>query len=70
LQHLAKTLEEFRTDFLRDKETTVRSDGTPLDSDTVRTYNLVTREFLGTIKRSLPSEITRQRFEGLDVPSA
>jgi hypothetical protein len=31
-----KTLDEFRIGFFRDKETTVRSDGTPMDSDTVR----------------------------------
>jgi integrase len=58
-----KTLEEFRTDFLHDKKTTVRSDGTPLDADTVRTYTQVTREFLDTIKRNLPTEITRQNLK-------
>jgi hypothetical protein len=55
----SKTLDEYRTVFLHDKETSTRSDGTPLDPDTVRTYDLVTREFLNGISHTLPAEIDR-----------
>jgi integrase len=55
----SKTLEEYRAVFLHDKETSTRSDGTPLDPDTVRTYNLVTRQFLNGMQHTLPAEIDR-----------
>jgi integrase len=37
-----------------------RREGSLLDPDTIRSYELVTREFLDIIKRKLPSEITKQ----------
>jgi integrase len=55
-----KTLEEFRTEFLRDKETTFKKDGTPQDSETIRCYGLATREFLDIVKRTQPDQITKQ----------
>ena len=55
-----RTLEELRTAFLHDKRTTFKKDGTPLDSDTIRSYEQVTTEFLSIIKRTIPSEITKQ----------
>jgi hypothetical protein len=55
-----KSLEELRGAFLHDRRTTRKRDGSPLDPDTIRSYELVTREFLEVIKRKLPSEITKQ----------
>jgi integrase/recombinase XerD len=55
-----QTLEELRDAFLEDKSTTFKSDGSSIDGDTVQTYKLVTREFLDTVKRTMPSQITRQ----------
>ena len=55
-----RTLEKLRTAFLHDKRTTFKKDGTPLDSDTIRSYEQVTTEFLSIIKRTIPSEITKQ----------
>ena len=55
-----RTLDELRTSFLHDKRTTRKKDGTPLDPETIRSYELVTRSFIDTIKRTLPSQITKQ----------
>jgi hypothetical protein len=42
-----------------------KKDGSPLDPDTITSYEKVTREFLDIIKRKFPGEITRQ---GVDLP--
>jgi len=55
-----KSLEELRTAFIHDKSTTIKKDGTRLDDDTLTSYERVTREFLDTIKRTIPSDITKQ----------
>lgn len=55
-----KTLEQHREAFLHDKRTTFKKDGSPLDADTIRSYELVTREFLGIVKRTQPTQITKQ----------
>ena len=55
-----KSLEEGRTAFIHDKRTTIKKDGTALDPDTIRSFEVVTREFLDCIKRTLPSEVTKQ----------
>ena len=55
-----KTLEQHREAFLHDKRTTFKKDGSPLDTDTVRSYELVTREFLDIVKRTQPTQITKQ----------
>jgi integrase/recombinase XerD len=55
-----KRLEELRTAFIHDKKTTFKKDGFPLDPDTITSYEKVTREFIEIIKRTFPSEITRQ----------
>jgi integrase len=55
-----KSLEELRTAFIHDKKTTFKKDGTPLDSDTIRGYENVTREFLDIIRRQYPTEISKQ----------
>jgi integrase/recombinase XerD len=55
-----KTLGELRDAFLHDKQTTFKKDGSPLDPDTISSYEKVTREFLDIVKHNLPSEITRQ----------
>jgi integrase/recombinase XerD len=55
-----KPLEQLRTAFIHDKSTTIKKDGTRLDDDTLSSYARVTREFLDTIKRTMPSDITKQ----------
>jgi hypothetical protein len=55
-----KSLEELRTAFIHDKNTTIKRDGTRLDADTITSYERVTREFLDTIKRTIPSDIAKQ----------
>jgi hypothetical protein len=55
-----KSLEELRTAFIHDKKTTFKKDGSPLDPDTITSYEKVTREFLDIIKRTIAVEITRQ----------
>ncbi len=55
-----KSAEELRTAFIHDKKTTFRKDGTPLDPDTISSYEKVTREFLDIIKKSNPAQITKQ----------
>jgi integrase len=55
-----KTLEEWRTEFLHDKNTTLKKDGTPLDTDTIHSYELLTREFLDIVKRTQPGQIVKQ----------
>ena len=42
------------------QETTFKKDGTPLDPDTISSYEKVTREFLDIIKKSNPAQITKQ----------
>jgi hypothetical protein len=49
-----KTLEQLRIAFIQDKKTTIKSDGTPLDPDSIRSCENETRYFLDTIKRNLP----------------
>jgi integrase/recombinase XerD len=58
-----KTLEQLRTAFIHDKRTTIKKDGTPLEPDTIRSFEVVTRGFLDTIKRTLPSEVTKQNLK-------
>jgi integrase len=55
-----KSVEELRTAFIHDKKTTFKKDGTPLDPDTISSYEKVTREFLDIIKKSTPAQITKQ----------
>ena len=55
-----KSLEELRTAFIHDKRTTIKKDGTPLHPNTIRSFEVVTRGFLDTIKRTFPSEVTKQ----------
>ncbi len=55
-----KTLEELRTEFLHDKNTTLKKDGTPLDADTIHSYEVLTREFLDIVKRTQPGQIVKQ----------
>jgi hypothetical protein len=55
-----KKLEELRTAFIHDKRTTIKKDGTPLEPGTIRSFKGVTRGFLDTIKRTLPSEDAKQ----------
>jgi integrase len=55
-----KTLEELRAAFIHDKRTTIKKDGTPLHPNTIRSFEVVTRGFLDTIKRTLSSEVTKQ----------
>jgi hypothetical protein len=55
-----KSLEELRAAFIRDKKTTFKKDGTPLDPDTVSSYEKVTREFLDIIKKQTPAQVTKQ----------
>ena len=55
-----KSLEELRTEFIHDKKTTFKKDGTPLDPDTISSYEKVTREFLDIIKKQTPGQLTKQ----------
>jgi TolB-like protein len=55
-----KSLEELRTAFIHDKKTTFKKDGCPLDADTITHYEQVTRAFLDTIQRKMPSQVTKQ----------
>jgi len=55
-----KSLGELRTAFIHDKRTTIKKDGTPLHPNTIRSFEVVTRGFLDTIKRTFPSEVTKQ----------
>ncbi len=55
-----KSLEELRTAFIHDKKTTFKRDGSPLDPDTITSYEKVTREFLDIVKRVHPTQITKQ----------
>lgn len=55
-----KTLEELRGEFIHDKRTTYKKDGSPLDPDTITHYEQVTAEFLKTTGRVFPRDITRQ----------
>jgi integrase len=55
-----KTLDDYRIEFLHDKSTTFKKDGTPLDTETIRSYELVTREFIDIIKRTQPTQITKK----------
>jgi hypothetical protein len=45
-----KSLEELRTALIHDKKTTFKKDGTPLDPDTISSYEKVTRGFLDSIR--------------------
>jgi integrase len=55
-----KSLEELRTAFIHDKKTTFKKDGSPLEADTITHYEQVTRNFLDTIQRKMPSQVTKQ----------
>jgi integrase len=55
-----KSLEELRTAFIHDKKTTFKKDGTPLDPDTISSYEKVTREFLDIIRKQTPAHVTKQ----------
>ena len=57
---ISKTLKQQRDAFLHDRRTTFKKDGSPLAADTIRSYELVTREFLDTIERSQATQITKQ----------
>jgi integrase len=54
------TLEQLRGAFLTDRKSTFKKDGFPLDKDTIRSYDAVTREFLDTVNRKFGPEITKQ----------
>jgi Phage integrase family len=54
------TLEQQREAFIRDKKTTFKKDGTPLDKDTIRTYEVVTEEFIKIVKWRFATEVTKQ----------
>jgi integrase/recombinase XerD len=54
-----KSLVEWREEFLADKRTTRKRDGSTLDADTLRSYEVVTDEFLTTIKKKRPQAITK-----------
>jgi hypothetical protein len=66
----AKSVEELRTAFIHDKKTTFKKDGTPLDPDTISSYEKVTREFLDIIKKFKPGADHQTRPEGLDGQAA
>jgi len=55
-----KSLEELRTAFIHDNKTTIKKDGTPLKPATIRSFEVVTRGFLDTIKGTFPSEVPAQ----------
>jgi integrase len=55
-----RTLEEQRTAFLHDKETTFKNDGSKLDGDTIDSYYKVTAEFLALVRRTYAKEVTKQ----------
>jgi integrase len=55
-----KSFEELRTAFIHDKKTTFKKDGSPLDGDTITHYEQVSRVFLDTIQREMPSQVTKQ----------
>ena len=55
-----KSFEELRTAFIHDKKTTFKKDGSPLDADTITHYEQVTRVFLDTVQRKMPSQVTKQ----------
>jgi integrase/recombinase XerD len=55
-----QTLLELREAFLRDKKTTFKKDGSPLDPDTIHGYEIVTQEFIEIIGRKMPKQITKQ----------
>lgn len=55
-----KLLEELRTAFIHDKKTTIKKDGTPLHPNTIRSFEVVTKGFLDAIRRTFPSEVTKQ----------
>jgi integrase/recombinase XerD len=52
-----KTLWTLRDEFIEDKKTTFKRDGTPLDADTIKSYENVTKEFLEIIGRQYPEQI-------------
>jgi len=49
-----------RSAFLLDKNTTFKKDGTPLDADTIHSYELVTAEFIKVTGRTKAGQITKQ----------
>jgi hypothetical protein len=55
-----KSLGELRTAFIHDKKTTFKKDLTPLNPDTISSYEKVTREFLDIIKKQTPAQVTKQ----------
>ena len=55
-----KSFEELRTAFIHDKKTTFKKDGSPLDPDTITSYEKVTRVFLDSLRRKMPSQVTKQ----------
>lgn len=55
-----KFFEELRAAFIHDKKTTFKKDGSPLHADTITHYEQVTRVFLDTIQRKMPSQVTKQ----------
>jgi hypothetical protein len=52
-----KTLWTLRDEFIEDKKTTFKKDGTPLDTDTIKSYENVTKEFLEIIGHQYPEQI-------------
>jgi len=54
------TLEEQKTAFIHDKETTFKPDGSPLDKDTIDHYHRVVPEFIACVGRTYAREITKQ----------
>jgi len=57
-----KTLRDLQAEFLEYKRTTKKKDGTPLDKETIDSYEQQTNEFLTDCKASYPEEITGQHL--------
>ena len=57
-----KTLRDLQAEFLEYKRTTKKKDGTPLDKETIDSYEQQTNEFLTGCKVSYPEEITGQHL--------
>jgi integrase len=55
-----QNLAAMRSAFLLDKNTTFKKDGTPLDADTIHSYELVTAEFIKVTGRTKAGQITKQ----------
>ena len=59
-----KTLKRLRKDFLSDRNTNFKKDGSPISAATLHAYDLVTQEFLDIVKQTQASKITKQDLKG------